>query len=36
MNRIDRIAQSFARLAEQNRAALIPYIAAGDPSPAAI
>lgn len=34
--RIDRIAAAFARTAESGRAAaLIPYIAAGDPSPAA-
>jgi len=34
--RIDRIAAAFARAAESGRAAaLIPYIAAGDPSPAA-
>lgn len=32
---IDRIAQTFARLATEGRAALIPYIAAGDPTPAA-
>jgi len=31
----DRIAAAFARAAGQGRAALIPYIAAGDPSPAA-
>jgi len=31
----DRIAQTFARLAVDGRAALIPYIAAGDPTPAA-
>jgi len=29
----DRIAQAFAIAAEQNRAALIPYIAAGNPLP---
>ncbi|MVW77909.1 tryptophan synthase subunit alpha [Bordetella sp. 02P26C-1] len=34
--RIDRIAAAFSRVAESGRsAALIPYIAAGDPSPAA-
>jgi len=34
--RTDRIAAAFARTAESGRAAaLIPYIAAGDPSPAA-
>lgn len=34
--RIDRIAAAFARTAESGRsAALVPYIAAGDPSPAA-
>jgi len=31
----DRIAHTFARLATEGRAALIPYIAAGDPTPAA-
>jgi len=31
----DRIAAAFARARSQGRAALIPYVAAGDPSPAA-
>ena len=33
--RIDRIAQTFSAIEPAGRAALIPYIAAGDPSPAA-
>jgi tryptophan synthase alpha chain len=33
--RTDRIAASFARLRAEGRAALIPYVAAGDPSPEA-
>jgi tryptophan synthase alpha chain len=32
--RLDRIAAAFARAAEQKRAALVPYIAAGNPLPA--
>jgi tryptophan synthase alpha chain len=31
---LDRIAAAFARAAEQKRAALVPYIAAGNPLPA--
>src|SRR5690606_35954274 len=32
---IDRIARRFEQAGQQGRAALIPYIAAGDPTPAA-
>jgi tryptophan synthase alpha chain len=35
VNRVSRIAQTFGRLAGQRRKALIPYVTAGDPAPAA-